>query len=42
MDTLKREIPIWKREIYADGMAQWVHPVEPVADPKRDGGGVEP
>lgn len=26
MDTLKREIPIWKREIYADGTTEWVHP----------------
>ncbi len=26
MDTLKREIPIWKRESYADGTTEWVHP----------------
>lgn len=26
MDTLKREIPIWKRETYADGTTEWVHP----------------
>lgn len=26
MDTLKKEIPIWKRESYADGSKEWVHP----------------
>ena len=26
MDTLKKEIPIWKREIYVDGTTEWVHP----------------
>jgi molybdopterin synthase catalytic subunit len=26
MDTLKRETPIWKRETYADGSTEWVHP----------------
>ncbi len=28
METLKRDVPIWKRETYADGTRQWVHPVE--------------
>jgi molybdopterin synthase catalytic subunit len=27
IDTLKSEVPIWKHEHYADGEAQWVHPV---------------
>jgi molybdopterin synthase catalytic subunit len=27
MDTLKREVPIWKREIYSDGTTEWVHPI---------------
>ncbi len=26
MDTLKQQIPIWKRERYADGTTEWVHP----------------
>lgn len=26
MDLLKREIPIWKRESFADGTTEWVHP----------------
>lgn len=26
METLKREVPIWKREQYADGTSEWVHP----------------
>ena len=27
MDVLKRDVPIWKKECYADGTTQWVHPV---------------
>jgi molybdopterin synthase catalytic subunit len=26
IDTLKREVPVWKREQYADGTQEWVHP----------------
>lgn len=26
MDTLKKEVPIWKRELYCDGKTEWVHP----------------
>ena len=26
MDTLKRTVPIWKKEIFADGEAAWVEP----------------
>lgn len=26
MDTLKRDVPIWKRETWADGSQQWSHP----------------
>ncbi len=26
MDTLKREVPIWKRETYVDGTTEWLHP----------------
>ena len=26
MDTLKREVPIWKQEVWADGTEEWIHP----------------
>ena len=26
MDTVKQKTPIWKKEIYADGRSEWVHP----------------
>jgi molybdopterin synthase catalytic subunit len=26
IDTLKRDVPIWKREQWADGTMEWVHP----------------
>jgi molybdopterin synthase catalytic subunit len=26
IDTLKKDVPIWKREKYADGTTDWVHP----------------
>lgn len=26
VDTLKKEVPIWKREYWADGSEEWVHP----------------
>jgi molybdopterin synthase catalytic subunit len=26
MDTLKQEVPIWKRETWADGSEEWIHP----------------
>jgi molybdopterin synthase catalytic subunit len=26
MDEVKREVPIWKRETYAGGQQEWVHP----------------
>ena len=28
METLKRDVPIWKRETYADGTRRWVHPID--------------
>jgi molybdopterin synthase catalytic subunit len=28
MDTIKRVVPIWKRENWADGSAEWVHPAD--------------
>lgn len=27
MDTLKQQIPIWKRETFVDGSTEWVHPI---------------
>lgn len=34
IDTLKVRVPIWKRENWADGTTQWVHPgLEEPADP---------
>ena len=31
IDTLKQVVPIWKRENWADGTSEWVHPgMEPV------------
>jgi molybdopterin synthase catalytic subunit len=26
IDTLKQSVPIWKRELWADGSSEWVHP----------------
>ncbi|MDX2035733.1 MAG: molybdenum cofactor biosynthesis protein MoaE [Isosphaeraceae bacterium] len=26
MDTLKEIVPIWKKEVWADGTEEWVHP----------------
>lgn len=26
IDTLKQDVPIWKKEIYGDGTTEWVHP----------------
>ncbi len=26
MDTLKKKVPIWKKEQWADGETEWVHP----------------
>jgi molybdopterin synthase catalytic subunit len=26
IDTIKQVVPIWKRENWADGTSQWVHP----------------
>jgi molybdopterin synthase catalytic subunit len=33
IDTLKESVPIWKRETWADGTEEWVHPgIEPPVD----------
>lgn len=31
IDTLKRDVPIWKQEHFADGTREWVHPGVPPA-----------
>ena len=37
IDTLKQMVPIWKKENWADGTSQWVHPgVTPAAESLRD------
>jgi molybdopterin synthase catalytic subunit len=28
MDVLKKDVPIWKRELYVDGTNEWVHPTD--------------
>jgi len=28
IDMLKRDVPIWKRDVYADGFERWVEPAE--------------
>lgn len=32
IDTLKEQVPIWKKEQYADGSTEWVHPTTAVTD----------
>lgn len=32
IDTLKAQVPIWKREVYADGRTEWVQNVNRPAD----------
>ena len=32
IDELKARVPIWKREIWADGSEEWVHPDDAVLD----------
>ena len=33
MDTIKQRTPIWKKECYADGRTEWVHPVNKSSTP---------
>jgi molybdopterin synthase catalytic subunit len=36
IEELKRRVPIWKRELYADGTREWVDPTgQPSAEPVR-------
>ena len=36
MEQLKRRVPIWKQEIWADGSQEWVHPDENPQQIKSD------
>ncbi len=38
IDSLKRDVPIWKREQWADGTTEWVHPGLEKEGEKRRGG----
>lgn len=33
IDTLKESVPIWKKENWADGTVEWVHPEAPASQP---------
>ncbi len=33
MQTLKQDVPIWKRESWTDGSTQWIHPNESDTSP---------
>jgi molybdopterin synthase catalytic subunit len=40
IDSLKHDVPIWKREQWADGSTEWVHPeVKPEGESGRMGDG---
>ena len=40
IDSLKRDVPIWKREQWADGSTEWVHPgLKTEGETGRVGGG---
>lgn len=40
IDTLKESVPIWKKENWADGTAEWVHPDAPAPQaPSAEGAG---
>ena len=28
IDEIKRDVPVWKKEVFADGTEEWVHPGE--------------
>ena len=38
IDTLKEVVPIWKKENWADGTSQWVHPgIDAASEPPETG-----
>jgi len=28
MDTLKKDVPVWKQEVWTDGTTEWIHPTK--------------
>lgn len=36
IDTLKKDVPIWKKDVYADGHVAWVEPSPPGSHGERD------
>ena len=36
IDELKQQVPIWKREHFADGQTEWVHPADAAAKSTPD------
>ena len=36
MDTLKKDVPIWKKEAWTDGTGEWIHPVDNRQSSGRD------
>lgn len=36
MDTIKSVAPIWKKELWAEGTSDWVHPGADVAEPSSE------
>lgn len=38
IDTLKTEVPIWKKEKWSDGSSEWIHPDQPTEDGRRPTG----
>ena len=35
IDTLKTQVPIWKKEVWADGTTEWMHPISGVVRPEE-------
>lgn len=36
LDEIKKSVPIWKQEHFADGSAEWQHPVDGIPAPRLD------
>ncbi len=36
MDTLKKDVPIWKKEVWTDGTGEWIHPVDNRQSSRRE------
>jgi len=41
LERLKQEVPVWKREIWADGQEEWIHPDRSDAPARNDHGSAE-